>query len=409
MSVSKKASSNLRKIFFIRALRSGMFSIAVIVLFFKECGLSMSEVIILQAAFAFGVIIFELPTGYYADNYGRKKSIVIGGCFSTLGFAAYALSSTFSGFFLGEILLAIGSSFISGADSAIIYDCVNDRDGCGALIKAEGNSIGFAMFSEALTSFIGGSFLALVSLRFPLYFDILLSFPIILIGLTLEETGKFEVRKQEGAAKIVIRIVRIMKDSVRDMVRLMKYSLHDHVEIKWLIFYSAVAGTSTLTMVWFIPVYFVSVGIKTQWFGALWAAFILIGAWVSMNAHMIEKKLGRKLSLVALIVFPVIAYFLLDIYATAWSVAFISFFYVTRGMNNPIVKSYINGLISLEERATILSVQSLMGRAMFIVVGPVMGWICDEYSIGAVMTACGVLFGLLGIVALLFMHRNRVL
>ncbi|KKQ81211.1 MAG: Permease of the major facilitator superfamily [Candidatus Moranbacteria bacterium GW2011_GWD2_38_7] len=395
-------TNNLQKLYVIKALRSGMFSIAIIILFFKQHGLSMREITLLQSLFAIAVLLFEVPTGNYADNYGKKKSILIGGCFSVSGYVAYSLSSTFLGFLTGEILLAIGFCFVSGADSALIYDNTEqDQEGNQSFIKTEGNGGSASMFSEAITSFIGGSFLALVSLRFPIYFDVLLALTVFPVALSLHEPEKTEEEKQQQKEE--------RESSITKMLRIMKYSLHGHVEIKWLIIYSAVVSTSTLTMVWFIQIYWMAAHVPIFMFGGLWATLMCVGALVSMRAHVIEKKLKRKRSLIALIVLPVIAYVLLGLHVAWWSVSFIALFYVVRGMNNPIMKSYINGLVSKKERATILSVQSLIGRWMFAIIGPCIGWVHDVYSLQIAFAVCAVLFATMGFIVLMFLHKNRLL
>ncbi len=388
-------TNNLQKMYVIKALRSGMFSIAIIVLFFKQHGLSMKEITLLQSLFALAVIVIEVPTGYFADTYGRKKSIIIGGCFSAVGYLVYSLSSTFFGFLGGEILLAFGYCFTSGADSAMIYDHTDKERGSRTAIKAEGNGGSASMFSEAVTSFVGGSLLALVSLRFPIYFDVLLALTVIPVAMSLHEIKKPQQQNRES--------------SIVTMFKLMKYSLHDHVEIKWLIIYSAIVSTSTLTMVWFIQVYWMEAKIPQYMFGALWAAFMFIGGWFSLKAHSIEEYLGRKASLIALIILPVLAYVLLSFHIAPAAIVFIALFYVTRGINNPIIKSYINGLVSSEQRATIMSVQSLMARLIFAIIGPIMGWVHDAYSLQTTFVACAALFSLMGLVALLFLHKNKLL
>lgn len=385
----------------LKALRSGMFSIAIIVLFFKQHGLSMKEITLLQSLFAVAVIALEVPTGYLADNYGKKKSIVIGGCFSAAGYFVYSLSSTFWGFLAGEFLLAVGYCCTSGADSAIICDNSEKGNGNRTLIKNEGNGMSASMASEAITSFIGGSLLALVSLRLPIFFDVLLAFLVLPVALSLHEQPKSKEDEKGGKKK--------RESMLKVMVRLMKYSLHEHVEIKWLIIYSAVVSTSTLTMVWFIQIYWVEAHVPQIMFGVLWASLMAVGAYVSLNVHAIEKRLGRKFSLIALIVLPVFAYLLLSIHVSAIAIAFMTLFYVTRGMNNPITKSYINGLVSDEERATILSVQSLIGRLMFAVIGPIIGWVHDTYSLQAMLLCSAALFASMGAIALLFLHKNRLL
>jgi MFS family permease len=391
----KNKTNNLQKMYVIRALRSGMFSIAIIVIFFKEHGLSMGEITLLQSLFSVAVIMFELPTGHYADNYGRKKSIVIGGCFSALGYAIYSLASTFWGFLAGEIILALGCSFVSGADSAIIYENTEQGQGMTSCIKTEGNSASAGMLSEGVTSLVGGSVLALVSLRFPLYFDILLALSVIPVALTLYEPEKPKKQKRESSFATIWRV--------------MKYSLREHVELRWLIIYSAVISASTLTMVWFIQIYWVAAHIPVIMFGGLWAALMCIGALVSARAYVLEDKFGRKRTLMMLIILPVAGYIFLGVYVAQWSIIFIALFYVVRGINNPIMKSYVNGLVNSDDRAKILSVQSAVGRLMFTIIGPIMGWVNDAYSLQIALFACAGVFAIMGVIALLFMHKNRLL
>ena len=62
-----------------------------------------------------------------------------------------------------------------------------------------------------------------------------------------------------------------------------------------------------------------------------------------------------------------------------------------------------------EIRATVLSVKSLVGRLMFTIIGPMTGWISDQYGLSAAFLVCGLTFLLFGVVFLLFLQRNRIL
>jgi MFS family permease len=390
----QNVSSNIWKIYMIKAVRSGMFSIPIIVLFFKENGLSMREIFLLQALFSIAVIVLEIPTGYFADRFSRKTSILIGSIVATIGYALYAASHTFSGFLFAETALGIGLCFVSGADSAMLYDTLIEKGEEKTYKKVEGKNGSISMVSEGVTSIIGG-FLALVSLRFPLYWDAAFTFLMVPVALTLVEPKKQVVESSESA--------------VAKMWRLTRFSLHDHVEIKWLIVYSAIVSASTLTMVWFIQVYWVATNVPVGLFGVLWAMLQFAAAFFSWHAHSIEKYLGRRNSLLALLAFPIAGYFLLGAFSFFWSGIFILLFYVTRGMNNPVMSDYINGLVSSDIRATILSVKNLVGRLMFSIVGPLVGWASDVISLQVALAISGSIFLLSGAVALLFMHRHKVL
>jgi hypothetical protein len=46
---------------------------------------------------------------------------------------------------------------------------------------------------------------------------------------------------------------------------------------------------------------------------------------------------------------------------------------------------------------------------MFAVIGPIIGWVHDTYSLQIAMMSCSALFATMGIVTLLFLHKNRLL
>ena len=99
-----------------------MVAMPIIVLFFQEHDLSLAEVMLLQAIYSISVAIFEIPSGYIADIFGRKKTIIFSTIFCFIGYLLFSFYSGFYYFAFAEILVGIGGSLISGSDSAIIYD-----------------------------------------------------------------------------------------------------------------------------------------------------------------------------------------------------------------------------------------------------------------------------------------------
>jgi MFS family permease len=390
----EKLNANIWKLYLIKSLRSFMLFTPVIVLFFQENGLSMQQVFLLQALFSVAVISLEVPTGYFSDIFGRKKSIIIGGILATMGFAIYSQSYTFWGFLLAEITLGFGISFVSGADSAMLYDTLLEKGRELEYQKREGRGQGIGMLSESLASVLGG-LLALISLRFPLYCDVAITFLVIPVALTLMEPKIQRAKKTESSLKSIWGLI--------------KFSLHDHKEVKWLIIYSASVAASTLTMFWFIQPYLLAMDVPLGFFGVILAGLLLTAAFFSWNAHKIEKILGKKKSLILLIILPVLGYLLLSSLWFVWSGVFILFFFITRGLNNPITLDYINGLIPSDIRATVLSVKNLVGRVMFSVIGPLVGWVSDVFSLKAALLSSGTIFLILGLISLAFMRKHRAL
>ena len=392
--MERTLESNIWKLQAIKALRWFMLIMPIIVLFFQENGLSMCEVFILQSVFSIAIVVLEVPSGYLADIVGRKVSIVAGCILAFAGYVAYSFSYGFWGFLIAELFLGFSTSFISGADSAMIYDTLLETGREDEYKKIEGRMLSVGNFAEGIAGLVGG-FLALVSLRTPFYFEAAVTFFSIPVAMSLVEPARHKLDNSEGSVKSILKIV--------------KYSLHEHAEIKWLIIYSALVTVSTLTMVWFIQPYLKLVGLPLALFGVVWAALQFSVGIFSFYAHKIELFVGRKTTLVSLIILTVIGYCLLSIFQSIWAIGFILIFYFVRGICYPVLKDYINRIITSDIRATVLSVTSLVRRLIFSIFGPVIGWISDLYSLPAALMLCGIIFLFWGGISLLLLHRHKAL
>ncbi|MBT3261098.1 MFS transporter [bacterium] len=387
-------SSNIWKLYLIKALTWFLVMMPIMVLFLQDNGLSMTQVLLLQVAFSAAVVLFEVPSGYFSDRLSRRVSIIIGSFLSFLAFFIYSLSFGFFGFLVAELILGLAVSFISGADSALLYDTLLSLQKSQEYKKLEGRFSAIGNFSESSAGILGG-FLALISLRFPLYIETLVILLAVPVAFSLVEPVRHKAQHATSSWKSILKIV--------------KYSLHDHAEIKWLILYSAVIAASTFTMVWFIQPYWQMVGVPLILFGVLWAALNASVGLFSIWAHRLENMLGRKKSLMSLIFFIAIAYFLLGVFQSIWAIAFMFIIYFVRGINTPIIKDYINQRISSDIRATVLSVQSLAFRLVFCIVGPLIGWLNDLYSLKVAFLSASAIFLFFGLVSLFFLHKHQAL
>jgi MFS family permease len=87
-----------------------------------------------NASFFILLAFFEVPTGAYADRYGRKASTTLGWLICSLGMAIYAYAHTFTMCAVAEGIMALGMTFISGAfrawmiDQLAWHDSIHMRD-----------------------------------------------------------------------------------------------------------------------------------------------------------------------------------------------------------------------------------------------------------------------------------------
>ena len=151
---------NILKMYLLKAVLWFMVAMPIIVLFFQEHGLSLTQVMFLQAIYSLSVAVFEIPSGYIADLFGRKNTIIISTIFSFIGYVIFSFYGGFFAFAIAEVLIGIGGSLMSGSDSAILYDTLLETDNKETYTKIEGRNYAIGNFSEATAGVLGGFFVS---------------------------------------------------------------------------------------------------------------------------------------------------------------------------------------------------------------------------------------------------------
>ena len=213
-----------------------MLYMPIVVPFYKANGLGMKDVMLLQGVYSVTIVILEIPSGYFADVLGRKKTIIIGACMGFLGFLTYSLSFGFWGFLIAETVLGIGQSFISGSDSAMLYDTLLDMKREKEYIKFEGRMTSFGNIAEAVAGTVGG-LLAAASVRYPYIAQTLVAFVAVPSSILLVEPSRHK---------------RLVKMRFSDIIDVVRFSLFEDKALQRNILFSSIIGTATLTMAWFV-------------------------------------------------------------------------------------------------------------------------------------------------------------
>jgi MFS family permease len=152
---------------------------AIYVTFLIHNGLNLLQVNLVNTTFFLTLFICEIPTGAFADIFGRKTSFVLACGLMSLSMFIYGMSHTFIGFVVAEIIAAVGATFKSGAFQAWLVDSLkhhgyegeyNHIFGRENLIRQIGGGIGavtgsyLAAHNPILPWFVGGSVMAITTL-----------------------------------------------------------------------------------------------------------------------------------------------------------------------------------------------------------------------------------------------------
>ena len=343
-----------------------MVAMPIIVLFFKENGLSLFEVMILQSVYSLTVAITEIPSGYIADYFGRRKSIIFSTIFTFSGYLIFSNFSGFDYFVIAQILVAIGGSLMSGADSAIIYDTLVETENEKQYTKIEGKTYAIGNFSEAIAGLIGGV-LATTSLLLPVQIQTTILFFTIPISFSLVEPTLHKNDKIEKGFYSILKVV--------------KYSLFENLKLRWLIIYSSIMGVATLSAAWIAQPFFESLEIPIFYYGILWAALNITAGISSYSSHKKEEKHNTNNLLFILGFFMSISFLLVYFLPNYFGLIFIFIIYYLRGIVTPILKNQININTTSKIRATVMSVRSFVLRISFAIVAPILGIMADNNSI----------------------------
>jgi MFS family permease len=374
--MARSLESNITKLYIIKVAKWFMLTMPILMLFYKDMGFSDKESFQLKAFYSIAIVIFEIPSGYVADVIGRRKTLIIGSILGTLGFVVYATTSGYYYFLVAEVILGIGQSFISGADSALLYDTLKSREREHEYIKYEGRNFTVGNYAEALAGLLGGT-LAAVHLRLPFILQSGIAFMAVPAAIMLIEPRLHLIRKKPG---------------VKDILGIVWYALVKNAKLRYNLLYSSIMGTATLTMAWIYQLYLSNIGFTSYYIGATHTVLNLVVGTTTLFAYRIEARLKPQLTIWLTSIAITSSYIIAGFIESAWVLLVLLVFYFSRGIATPVLKDYINRITSSDIRATVLSIRSLLIRGLFALIAPFVGYLSDTYSRAFSMKMMGITF-----------------
>lgn len=362
----------------------------IIVLFYEKHGLGLQDVFILKSVYFIAAVILEIPSGYLADVWGRKRCLLLGSILFFGGYLCYSLTSTFFAFLCAEILLGVGQTLVNGADSALFYDTAVYYKKEHLYLRYEGRITMIGNFAEAIAGIFGG-LLAAYTLRLPFFAQTLVAFVGIPAAMMLREYN--------------------CKDTINspasEIVRIIKYSLFTNRALCYNIMFSGIIGASTLTMAWFVQPVLITLHTSTSYYGLIWTALNMTVGIAALYSDRVERLLGMHKSNTLILLVIISSYITLAYNLSYWGIALLFIFYIIRGFATPILKGYINQMTFSEMRATVLSIRNFIIRLMFAAIAPFIGWLNDVYSLSVALLVSAGIIALPGFLFLVLQFRKN--
>lgn len=376
MTTVQTYNKNIKLVYSYSFFMAFLVCIPVIVPYWKSYGLTISQIFTLQGIFGAALIIFDLPAGYVADLFGRKKTMLVGSIVSALGYMILWQGTTYTHFIFFEIVVGIGMSLQSGCDVAVLFNSAELAGRKNEVGQFLSRRLSIQNISEGTASLLAAA-LTTFSLSLPFMVNAITPWFMVLSAFLIQEPPT----------------EKMSRDSHLKNFKLIGKALFGHSKLlTWVIISFVVYSFATYCAVWSMQPYWLEKGIKPEFFGLLWAANSFATAFIGFFAKTIERKMGSTGTILLITVTPIIGYLGLGWTGGLLGLVFAIFFPICRGLNGVLFQEALNNRIPNEIRATANSIGSLGMRAMFLIFGPLLGWMMDNYGPSEAMKLMGYIY-----------------
>jgi MFS family permease len=383
MAFRKKlpAWDNITRLVLVKFLTTLYFYLPYMTLYFRGRGLSYTQINSVWGIVVFTIFLMEIPTGILADRWGRRRAVQAAIFFQFIGELLFLFIQDYWLLAVDAVIAGIGFAFGSGALEALVYDALIRENRPEEMQKVMGrlNGAGYLGF---ILSFAVSGFLIQNATETQIRTAVLATMIAVGLGFLVTLTlrpAEMEPAAPHQAASPLIYIkdgIRLLREN-KPLRRLVLLSL---LTIAFWDYFSGLHQP-----------YFQQIGVPDWLFGPSMALASLLAFIASRNAHRIEKRLGPRWSLRIATLGPGLIYLLVFINRLPIiGILSLALFRGFDALKHPLFSDYNNRHIPSHNRATVLSMISMISGGYTAVMGLVIGRIADRWLLGAFLF-CGVL------------------
>jgi MFS family permease len=354
---------------------AGSFIWGINTLFLLDAGLNNTRAFAANAFFTLGQVIFEVPTGVVADTWGRRASYILGTLTLLVSTLLYLLmwyiQAPFWGWALCSVFLGLGFTFFSGATEAWLVDGLTFTKYEGDLdsVFARGTIAGGAAMLTG--SFAGGYIAQITNLGVPYIIRSAVLGLTFLIALIYMKDLGFTPDKSSTVPK---QIKKIFQSSIENGFKC--------PAVRWIMLGAPFTFSVLFYGFYAMQPYLLQLYGRSEAYGiAGLAAAVIAGAQIvgGLLVKQIRRLFSRRTHVIIICTaISVAALAVIGGTMNFWvAVVLLVVWAMVLASTTPIRQAYLNGIIPSEQRATVLSFDSLMGSSGAAIAQPVLGRVAD--------------------------------
>jgi MFS family permease len=348
-------------------------------LFLLDAGLDIFGVFLANAAFTAGMVAFEVPTGVLADTVGRRASFLWSVVVLAVTTIGYILVARAGGgvlpFAAVSVVMGLGFTFYSGAVEAWLVDALDATGSTASMdsVFARGSIVtGGAM----LVGTLAGGFLGDVDLALP--YVVRSIFLVAAFGLA------WVAMRDIGFTPKALRLGRVVPE--------MRSVLHRSIAFGWqvapvrLVMFVSLLQWGFVSWAFYAwqPYFLELLGRDAIWVAGA-AASLIAGSMIVGNAivEWLSRFCGRRSTLLLWAAgvqsAAAVGIGLTDSFAVALGL-FVCFG-AAMGVGGPVKQALLHASIPSQERASVVSFDSMFGNGGGIGFQTGLGWLARAQSI----------------------------
>ncbi len=343
---------------------------AVYPLFLLSRGLDLFQINAILATYFIANFLFEVPTGAIADLFGRKVSFLLSCAIRALAFVAYYFSDSFWEFVGSEILDALGTTLASGAlDAWAVDQSRSEGDERPAdRLFAHARSVSYAAM---ITSGLAGGYVGEIDIAYPWLVGVAgFVLTAATAALLMTETRMPQVG---GGVSLLQRLNPV--PAIQQQVRGAARTVIDHPMLRYLCLLTGLISFAVMPFLQLWPPQLSALsGSGTSLMGWVWAGLNVASLCGSLLLPRVVARFDRRTTMVASSLLRG-AGAALAASATGFQRGFAGVLLQSAGMgaSDPLLAAWANEFAESEERATVLSIQTMSfmlgGSAGLLLVG----------------------------------------